>query len=370
MKGKFLRILKLILRDRTFKYINFCLSNNKFKDFFDFPFDAQLKMPMEASNTLIEGVSILEKLGLTFRLTDGTALGLYRNGKFISHDHDIDVDVLVGSPQDVKLIKKMFRKHKYKIGRIVVFDGKIQQLIFYNKHQVIFDIPFWYAKGDKIYNYPEDGYIRTQNLEHFALLDEIEFEGNIYPIPGHIRDWLAMRYITDWQIPKKYNNHWIFDCGDIEKVDPDLVTEIEVHSNLNSFIEENSMFWSHLNNYPRNSNLLIEEPSANFIIHQMAMQALTICNAKHYRPVWLFNNSISLFFVSLLSNFKFKLLLIAFSRTEERLIEASISTTSSRLIACKPTIRLKLFLLISTFCFAENKLVDEIAKEDSALCNS
>ena len=121
MQGKFLRLLKLILSDRKFKYVNFYLSKNKFKDFFDFPFDIKLKIPPEASDALIEGVSILEKLGVTFRLTDGTALGLYRNGKFISHDHDIDVDVLVGSPKDVTLITKMFRKHKYKIGRIVVF---------------------------------------------------------------------------------------------------------------------------------------------------------------------------------------------------------------------------------------------------------
>ena len=72
----------------------------------------------------------------------------------------------------------------------------------------------------------------------------------------------------------------------------------------------------------------------------------------------------------MLINFTFKLLFLANSIEETKSIELSISISSIRLVGSKLTILSKLFLLISKFFCAANKLASAIAKADSEFCNS
>ncbi len=179
-----------------------------------FPFDIRLPLPESAKLVMATLCRELEKLELNYRVTDGTVLGLYREGQFISHDNDIDIDVL--DCDNVDKIFKLMSHHGMRLGRFVKFQNKTHQLAFYNEQKVIFDIIFWYSEGDKIVNHSEPGFIRKQARMYFENLPRLEWDGFSYPVPSNLDEWLAFRYGDDWREPKTFKGDWREECGDIE----------------------------------------------------------------------------------------------------------------------------------------------------------
>ena len=196
----------------------FVLKHGKFVEFHSFPFDTNQKLPNGAEKVMEKCCNIIKKLGVDYRLTDGTILGLYRDGDFIPHDNDIDIDIIGDSK--VKDIEKNFTKLGMKLGRKVIYKGKVQQFIYYTSEHIIIDIVVWRQKNNFIYNYCERNYERKQDIKFFDIdnLDVIEFKGNKYPMPTPIEEWLEMRYGKYWRIPKTYKGDWKEECFDIKRV--------------------------------------------------------------------------------------------------------------------------------------------------------
>jgi len=44
---------------------------------------------------------VLDKLNLSWYIENGTLLGAWRNGKFIKHDDDFDIGVLINSKEEI-----------------------------------------------------------------------------------------------------------------------------------------------------------------------------------------------------------------------------------------------------------------------------
>jgi phosphorylcholine metabolism protein LicD len=164
------------------------------------------------------GCRWLDKLMVPYRLTDGTILGIYREGEFIKHDNDIDVDVFDIDNQIIESIIKYFLKGGFKIGRKAYYKGAMQQVVFYNDREVIFDILFWYRNDKEYVNNSERGYIREQESRYFESLGEITFKGEVYKCPPDIERWLEMRYGEGWNVPKTYKGDWKDDCFDIKSI--------------------------------------------------------------------------------------------------------------------------------------------------------
>lgn len=181
-----------------------------------FPFNHNKPLSKEVDHKLPLLCGILESLGISYRLSDGTALGLYRQGGFIPHDNDVDVDIL--DCKSPGLVEKSLSSLKMIVGRRVLYKGKVQQLAYYDNCELVFDIIFWYSDGDKIYNYSERGYKRVQEKKFFFNLDKITYQGRKYPIPSHMEEWLVMRFGEDWRVPKSYKGDWKEECGDLIKL--------------------------------------------------------------------------------------------------------------------------------------------------------
>jgi len=195
------------------------ITKRDFIEYHSFPFNTLQKMPSGSELVMEQCCNILESVNVAYRLTDGTALGLYREGEFIAHDNDIDVDVL-GDAQ-LENIAQLFINSGMKLGRKAIYKGKIQQLVFFTESHTIFDIVVWHKLDDRtILNYSERGYRRTQDIKFFKKekLDSINFKGKQYPIPGAIEEWLEMRYGNDWRIPKTYKGDWKEECFDMKKI--------------------------------------------------------------------------------------------------------------------------------------------------------
>ncbi len=201
-------------------YAAYCFSYLRFgsggTEFSYFPFDIHRPLPIEAIDAMNELCLLVESTGSFYRLTDGTFLGLYREGKFIDHDNDIDIDILGGAEYEA-LHQKMIDNGMI-LGRRVFKDGLIQQAAYYGSGLIIFDVLFWYEDAGEIVNYSEPGYVRRQPKKYFLNLDAFNFNGRSYPIPSEPEEWLEMRYGKDWRIPKTYKGDWKDDCHDIEKI--------------------------------------------------------------------------------------------------------------------------------------------------------
>lgn len=201
------------------RYAFALLTGKDFVEYHAFPFDTMNRLPPGAEDLMEKCCRILDVLDVGFRLSDGTILGIYREGKFIAHDNDIDVEVL--GDEKLKNVTDEFLRQGMTLGRKVLYKGAIQQLVFYSDDQIIFDIVVWHKHDDgKLYNYSERDYERVQDSRFFKLgvLDNIQFNGCSYPMPTPIEEWLEMRYGTDWKIPKTYKGDWKEECFDMSKI--------------------------------------------------------------------------------------------------------------------------------------------------------
>jgi hypothetical protein len=196
-----------------------CYLNRDFCEYHSFNFDTQKPLPDNAHEEMQLGCRLLDELMVPYRLTDGTILGIHREGEFIKHDNDIDVDVFDIKMNKIDLIITSFLSAGFTIGRRASFKGATHQVIFYNDREVIFDILFWYRKSNEYVNHSERGYIRKQDARYFDNLGKVFFHGQSYSCPPYLEEWLEMRYGKEWKTPKTYKGDWKDDCFDMEKIE-------------------------------------------------------------------------------------------------------------------------------------------------------
>ena len=210
-------------------YIRFCRKKIKFfiqrrakKRFLLyhlFPFDIlKVTLKDEDAHVLHEICEMLEKHGFHYRLTDGIALGFYRENHFIRHDNDLDIDLL--NFTDVDVLKEEMKMRGYEVGREVYYAGKVQQVVFYNDQHLIVDFTVWHKEGDVLNHYAEKGYVRTQDPACFETLTDFECYGYTFKLPGHLEEWLVKRFGEDWRIPKTYKGDWKPECFDMKPLSP------------------------------------------------------------------------------------------------------------------------------------------------------
>lgn len=183
-----------------------------FSDYFYFPFEVHKPMPDSGHIVLRRCCEALESIGVKYQVTDGTALGFYREGGFIPYDTDIDIDILADGVNTEDIEDLFENKLHMVIGRKLLYKGKIQQLVYYNMDEVVFDMIFWYPDGENCYvRFPESPLCMLKKT-YFENNYMYEFEGKEYPLHAPIEDWLVDRYGKEWNIPKKYEKDWIEDC--------------------------------------------------------------------------------------------------------------------------------------------------------------
>ena len=117
-------------------------AKKKFLLYHLFPFNTiKVRLKDEDAHELHNICEMLDKHGIRYRLTDGVALGFYREHHFIRHDTDLDFDLM--DFDSLETLKEQMKNRGYKIGREVYYDSQIQQIVFYNKNQLIVDFSIW-----------------------------------------------------------------------------------------------------------------------------------------------------------------------------------------------------------------------------------
>ena len=172
-------------------------------------------MDKDVFSAMSRGVTILENLQCKYWCSAGTCLGLVREVKgWISHDTDIDVEVLVKGKEPFWITRE-FLNLGYKPIREIVYKGKVMQLAFMDKDSIIFDIYFYYEKSsDNEYfvNFNDMGKL----LMPKRLVQETEVVKG-YKCPKPVNEYLVLRFGEDWRIPKSSKSGWGSDAGELLK---------------------------------------------------------------------------------------------------------------------------------------------------------
>lgn len=189
------------------KYWMQVIMKNEYIDYLCFPFDINTPMPKSAVEVMKNGCQILKNLNIEFCLADGTLLGIYRDGRLIPHDTDIDVTVL--HPINTLDIERQFKKHGFKIGRKVTVLGEVQQLVFYSPDNVLFDIIFYSRIGDDVFAFCEKDFYFKHKANHYEKFESYSFSNYIFYIPQYTDVWLEHVYGMNWKTPRSSKpNNW------------------------------------------------------------------------------------------------------------------------------------------------------------------
>ena len=145
---------------------------------------------------LLKGIENLK--GWKTWVSAGTLLGLYRGGKFIPSDTDIDVGVsseFSFVPDDIIDLMKPWRLH-----RQLTYNGEVQQLAFPTPEDVVFDVYFYYTKGSFLVTH-NDCCVLDKPAWLFNPLVPWHSPVGIIPAPNNLEAYCEMRYGPKWRIP-------------------------------------------------------------------------------------------------------------------------------------------------------------------------
>lgn len=176
-----------------------------------------------ARKDLEEIQKVFDSFGVRLFLTYGALLGIYRDGKFIDYDDDIDLCVVdkisfetrkkIGNllldlgynPQPI-LFKVFGRMELGEPGYngdgetgIIVCEKRIRITIFFFKEE---ECPI---HGRDMTCWPKHGGIKLifTPAKFFDNPETIKFKGNKYLTPGPIKEYLSFMYGDDWKKPIK-----------------------------------------------------------------------------------------------------------------------------------------------------------------------
>ena len=208
-KGTLKRIIKLII---------YGISPRKQKWFHHFEFDIMRPLPTSASKELKNILSFLQKEIPNFRISDGSLLGIYRDGKLISHDNDLDFDVEFSS-RNIYKIENFAKKKNWVLGRSVKYLGETQQLSYFDQDEIIYDFIFWRCDGRFAINFSEPYNFRIMP-EHYLKNLKKEFIPSLgieVSLPIETEEWAIYRYGKNWSVPEIKKTDWTVTCGDLGK---------------------------------------------------------------------------------------------------------------------------------------------------------
>lgn len=178
---------------------------------------------IDGLETMRRGCNLLDKAQIHHWISSGNLLGIYRDGKLIPHDTDIDVNISMDwDTLETNILCKQiftaFTNNGFEPARTVIWNNHFFQLCFKDQiNEVLFDMYFFY-KGivpRHTVNINPEG-IMKKPLKFVNKLDHLVYKGVEYPIPNHIEDFLTWRF-GNWKTPTKSKSPWQEDASCLER---------------------------------------------------------------------------------------------------------------------------------------------------------
>ena len=158
--------------------------------------DKQLRF----KKTLLAAKNALDQTNTRFFLASGTALGAWRDGKFIEHDGDIDLGVFA-TEFDPKIKERGILQNGYQIKFAHdQFHVPLDIFAYYEENEYM-----WYATHfGRICRCMARGFCRWK-FQKFDL-QPMDFLGATFLIPGPPEQYMIAKYGSDWKSPRNFNH--------------------------------------------------------------------------------------------------------------------------------------------------------------------
>ena len=139
-------------------------------------FDITAALPRSAILVCEKICKKLKDLNIIIRPSDGTLLGLLRDGCLIRHDNDLDFDILATN-DSVEAFRNGFDATYLTLVRKVTYRNRLQQLTYRDKEGILIDFIFWWGDRNLLVNFSEAGYMRVLPRKFLAELKNQIIDG-------------------------------------------------------------------------------------------------------------------------------------------------------------------------------------------------
>ncbi len=160
--------------------------------------------PVEAASLLKEARQIVEGLGVTFFLRQGTCLGAIRDNAIIPWDDDVDIGGVIGlhglTEESVYRVADAFRANGYYARAESSAYQIYVPLMRSPESPTRVDWTCYRIINDGIFHFPGI----QMPLRLFTELKEIEFLGERFFVPNPPEEYLRLKYGAEWRVPKQY----------------------------------------------------------------------------------------------------------------------------------------------------------------------
>jgi phosphorylcholine metabolism protein LicD len=190
---------------------------------------------------------IFENHKLHYWFDFGGLLGIIRDGKLISYDHDIDYGIFLEDFSILEKTKNDFAKAGYTLCLNECYPGPLNFPRIYQNKNLLADIFLWheplndgYLKIAKWRNDERNNNIKTPK-PFFKNLTSITSQGIQIPIPSYVEILLQLRYGFYWRMPDAnfYQNYTFVKSNQIRseqiKIMEKAIKKKENYSNFESW---------------------------------------------------------------------------------------------------------------------------------------
>jgi hypothetical protein len=167
------------------------------------------------TKNLLDVKEILDTVGITFWLTNGTILAAYREHDWIKWDDDVDLDVYEEDLRpNYNILRNKFLKSDFIVRGINIKYG-CKMSLFRGKEKtalrgLYLDPKFKNNKYRlrKRYKYPR---------KFYEKFETIEFKNNIFRCPSPVEEFLIYVYGENWKIPMNSDDESVYSTKKIKR---------------------------------------------------------------------------------------------------------------------------------------------------------
>lgn len=171
-----------------------------------FPFDSSQPLTPGALETLSDVSKSLHNLNAPCFVSDGTLLGLVRDGRLIPHDNDLDFVVLGIRHQ--WSVRQIMRQKGFKIASLSRLGSHVYHMSFFNDAQHIVDFTLFEDAGDSYVSFRDyDSYFVIPR-DLVMNLTSLEAGQGKVSVPTRSEDFLEYQYGVSWKTPAERKEDW------------------------------------------------------------------------------------------------------------------------------------------------------------------
>ena len=174
-----------------------------------------MKVFLQKGDSVIEYVHrVLRTSGNMFFVDAGTLIGIYRDGKLLKRDMDVDMGIFAKNQSEVIKIRNLLIKNGFELK--IIFstpdNGIIQDAFDYNGVRV--DMCYYTEEenSDVCYLLYGDNKIIKMLFSKIGGTINYKYSNQVVSIPANSDKYLEERYGKNWKIPDPNYKYWEGPC--------------------------------------------------------------------------------------------------------------------------------------------------------------